>query len=99
MKEEKRIELVSIKCPGEGYRTHLFADGRYVLSVPGHSCDPDTLTLHRYWSCVEQATILFCGKELKDHCPIGYLAEEDFEVVTNYPGDTEPETISRKETK
>jgi hypothetical protein len=36
---------------------------------------------------------------MKDHCPIGYLAEEDFEVVTNYPGDEEPETISRKETK
>ena len=97
MREIRRIELVSMRCPGEGYRTHLFADGRYILSVPGHYCDPEKLMLFRHWSEVSRATILFRGRELKDYCPVGYICEEDFRVVVNYPGDKVEETIKRKE--
>lgn len=83
---EPRCQLVTLTCPGEGYRTHLFVDGRYVLSVPGHSCDPETGMLFRHWSEVNQATILFQGRPLKDLNPVGYLCKEDFRLVFNHRG-------------
>jgi hypothetical protein len=82
-----RIELACMSCPGEGYRSHLFVDGKYIMSIPGHSCDPESLRLFRHWSEVSQSTILFRGRELKEADPDGYICSEDFRVVTNHPGD------------
>jgi hypothetical protein len=79
--EEKRINVFSIPCAGEGYRTHIFADGRYMTHVIGHSID-DKLQLTKHWSLVGQATILFRGKRLTSTAnEEGRIDESQFEVV------------------
>jgi hypothetical protein len=93
---EKRIQFLNMECCGEGTRTHhLFVDGKFVLSVPGHSAEG--LKLHRVWSVVDQATVLFNGEPLTEENPDGYLCWDMFRVAYNYPEHiTEPKKMERK---
>jgi hypothetical protein len=78
-----RITIISLPCPGEGYRTHLFGDGQFMLSIPGHSTDGGG-ELYRHWSEVDEVQLLFRGEPLRDMNPSGFISKDDFAIVQGH---------------
>jgi hypothetical protein len=78
--QTSRITFVSLPAGGEGYRTSVFADGRFMVDIPGHSCDPKTGKLNRHWSQVDDAMVLFRNKPLEDMDPDGYIEPNQFTI-------------------